>query len=311
MSLDHQPVMLKEVLNHLQIADNEIYVDGTFGAGGYSSAILAKKNCRLVSLDRDKSVVKYVKKLEAQFGSRFIFKNVKFSQMQEALNQEGINQVDGIVLDIGVSSMQLDDKARGFSFDSEEKLDMRMDNTQDLSAFEVVNFEDEKKLAQIIYEFGDEDKARKIAHKIVNFRQKEQLIYCSQLAQIVRSFYFGYHKIDPATKTFQALRIYVNKELEELKLVLEASKQLLKKGGRLIVVSFHALEDRIVKNFLKANSAQKFSHSRYEPIIDEAAIKNYVDGFAILTKSALSPSAEEIKLNPRSRSAKMRVAIKL
>ena len=305
----HNPVMLKEVLENLSIRDGEIYVDGTFGAGGYSSAILQKANCQLIALDRDISVEKFANKLKENFGERFIFKNKKFSEIWEAVNEVGIEEIDGMVLDIGVSSMQLDERERGFSFDSEEKLDMRMDRSQSLSAFEVVNQESEENLAKIIKEFGEEVKAKIIAKKIVATRQENPIKNCSELAKIVRSFYYGYHKTDPATKTFQALRIFVNQELEELKIALEASVKLLKKGGRLVVVSFHSLEDKIVKDFLKEQAGLSETFSRYQP--EHVLPKNIKKNFQIITKSALCPSKEEVDLNPRARSAKMRVAIKL
>ena len=305
----HNPVMLKEVLENLAIRDGEIYVDGTFAAGGYSSAILQQADCKLFAFDRDISVEKFAKKIKEKFGEKFIFNNNKFSQIFEVLNEIGVNQIDGLVLDIGVSSMQLDERDRGFSFDSNEKLDMRMDRNQSLSAFEVVNHESEENLARIIKEFGEEIKAKNIAKKIVTLRQNNPIKNCSDLAKIVRSFYYGYHKIDPATKTFQALRIFVNQELEELKLVLEASIKLLKKGGRLVVVSFHSLEDKIVKDFLKEQAGLNLSYSRYQP---ECSLpKNQKNNFKIITKSALCPSKEEVDLNPRARSAKMRVAIRL
>ena len=205
--------------------------------------------------------------------------------------------------------MQLDERERGFSFDSDEKLDMRMDRNQSLSAFEVVNHESEENLAKIIKEFGEEIKAKIIAKKIVALRKENPIKNCSDLAKIVRSFYYGYHKTDPATKTFQALRIFVNQELEELKMALEASVKLLKKGGRLVVVSFHSLEDKIVKDFLKEQAGLSQSYSRYQP---ECSLpKNLNNNFKIITKSALCPSKQEVDLNPRARSAKMRVAIKL
>jgi 16S rRNA (cytosine1402-N4)-methyltransferase len=305
----HNPVMLNEVIENLAIRDGEIFVDGTFGAGGYSSAILQQADCKLIAFDRDISVEKFVKKLQEKFGEKFVFKNKKFSQILEGLSEIGVDEIDGLVLDIGVSSMQLDERERGFSFDSTEKLDMRMDRNQSLSAFEVVNHESEENLARIIKEFGEEVKAKIIAKKIVALRQENPIKNCSDLAKIVRSFYYGYHKTDPATKTFQALRIFVNQELEELKMALEASVKLLKKGGRLVVVSFHSLEDKIVKDFLKEQAGLSQSYSRYQP---ECSLpKNQKNNFKIITKSALCPSKEEVDLNPRARSAKMRVAIKL
>lgn len=305
----HIPVMLSEVLQNLQIKSGETYVDATFGAGGYSTAILQEANCKLIAFDRDKNVIKFVENLQNKFGNRFNFINEKFSEIENSLHQIGITEIDGLVMDIGVSSMQLDNEDRGFSFDSTQKLDMRMDQSQNLSAFEVVNEFSAKELADIIYQFGDEIHAKKIANKIVELRKVKPIYECRELANIVRGFYRGYFKTDPATKTFQALRIFVNKELEELEMALQSSLVLLKKGGRLVVVSFHSLEDRIVKNFLKKQAGIDKTFSRYEP---EIAVQNKSKiNFKILTKSALMPSQIEIENNPRSRSAKMRVAIKL
>ena len=305
----HIPVMLNEVLQNLQIKSGETYVDATFGAGGYSTAILQEADCKLIAFDRDKNVIKFVENLQNKFGNRFNFINEKFSEIENSLHQIGITEIDGLVMDIGVSSMQLDNEERGFSFDSTQKLDMRMDQDQKLSAFEVVNEFSAKELADIIYQFGDEIHAKKIANKIVELRKIKPIYECRELANIVRGFYRGYFKTDPATKTFQALRIFVNKELEELEMALQSSLVLLKKGGRLVVVSFHSLEDRIVKNFLKKQAGIDKTFSRYEP---EIALENKSKiNFKILTKSALMPSQIEIENNPRSRSAKMRVAIKL
>lgn len=304
----HKPVMLNEVLNYLLPKDNEIYLDATFGAGGYSKAILNSAQCSVVAIDRDDSVKKFANSLSVKFGNKFIFENNKFSNYSEVLNKNNISKVDGMIFDIGVSSMQLDEKERGFSFDSDAKLDMRMDKNQSLSAFEVINNLSETELATIIKEYGDEPKARAIAKKITYIRAKNQINSCKELADIVRYFYKGYFKTDPATRTFQAIRIYVNQELDELRKALDSSINFLKKDGRLIVVSFHSLEDKIVKNFLKDNSGIASSVSRYEPEIDK---KNIKKNFLIKTRSAISPSEKEIIQNPRARSAKMRVAIKI
>lgn len=217
-------------------------------------------------------------------------------------------KLDGIVLDIGVSSMQLDDKSRGFSFDSDAVLDMRMDKKNPLTAFEVVNKFSEEELQGIIKEFGEEPRARKIAQKIVEARKKSEIKTCAQLAQIVRSTYFGYFKTDPSTRTFQAIRIFVNKELDELSAILKSSLNLLNKGGRLIVVSFHSLEDSIVKKFLKSESGMDAVRSRYLP---EDTSEKARQNFKVLTKSAITPSDEEIAENYRARSAKMRVAVRI
>lgn len=305
----HQPVMLTEVLKNLSVSNGETYVDATFGAGGYSSAILQSADCRLIAFDRDHNVLKFVEILKNKFCDKFVFKNNKFSQIIEGLNEEKISEIDGIVFDIGVSSMQLDESWRGFSFDAEDKLDMRMDQSQKISAFEVVNYESEQNLANIIYNFGDEIHAKKIAKKIVAIRQQNLITKCCDLANIARSFYRGYHKTDPATKTFQAIRIFVNNELDELKIALNSCLKILKKGGRIVVVSFHSLEDKIVKDFFKEHAGLNQTYSRYQP--EDVINKNINKTLSIITKSANSPSLEEININPRARSAKMRVAIKI
>jgi 16S rRNA (cytosine1402-N4)-methyltransferase len=304
----HNPVMLKEVLQNLSPRPSETYLDCTFGAGGYSRAILKSANCQLYAIDRDSLAQKFANHLAQEFPKNFHFLPGKFSQAGELLAQKDVKELDGMVLDIGVSSMQLDDRERGFSFDSDAKLDMRMDRTSGLTAYDVVNQASEIELSYIIKEFGDEPKARAIAKKIVKIRTEKPIETCRELAQIVRSFYRGNFKTDPATKTFQAIRIHVNQELEELKAALNSSVTLLKKGGRLVVVSFHSLEDRIVKNFLKEEAGLNRAVSRYLPENTQADQDN---NFALMCKSAITPSEQELKENPRSRSAKMRVAVRL
>ena len=306
--MSHQPVLLKEVIANLKPEKDGTYLDGTFGAGGYSRAILEAVQCNLFAIDRDESAKKFAEKLTKNFPDHFVFLPGKFSESERLLNEQDAPKLDGMVFDIGVSSMQLDDRSRGFSFDSEAKLDMRMDQNSFPSAFEVVNESSEKELAQIIKEFGDEPKARQIAKKIIAARAVKPITTCQDLAQIVRSLYYGYSKTDPSTRTFQALRIFVNQELEELKAALASSLTLLKKGGRLVVVSFHSLEDSIVKNFLKEESGLSQTFSRYQPISEQ---QNSSKNFHVLTKSAISPTAEEIAANPRARSAKMRVAVRI
>jgi len=306
--MSHQPVLLKEVIASLKPEKDGTYLDGTFGAGGYSRAILEAVQCNLFAIDRDESAKKFAEKLTKNFPDHFVFLPGKFSESERLLNEQDAPKLDGMVFDIGVSSMQLDDRSRGFSFDSEAKLDMRMDQNSFPSAFEVVNESSEKELAQIIKEFGDEPKARQIAKKIIAARAVKPINTCQELAQIVRSLYYGYSKTDPSTRTFQALRIFVNQELEELKAALASSLTLLKKGGRLVVVSFHSLEDSIVKNFLKEESGLSQTFSRYQPISEQ---QNSSKNFHVLTKSAISPTAEEIAANPRARSAKMRVAVRI
>lgn len=306
--MSHKPVFLAEVIANLKPKNGETYLDGTFGAGGYSRAILESAQCNLFAIDRDETAKKFAEKLTKDFPDHFVFLSGKFSESEKLLNEKDAPKLDGMVFDIGVSSMQLDDRSRGFSFDSESRLDMRMDQNSFPSAFEVVNELSEEELSRIIKEFGDEPKARQIAKKIIAARTEKPITTCQDLAQIVRSLYYGYSKTDPATRTFQAIRIFVNQELDELKAALASSVTLLKKGGRLVVVSFHSLEDSIVKNFLKEESGLSQTFSRYQPISEQ---QESAKNFHVLTKSAISPSEEEIAANPRARSAKMRVAVRL
>jgi 16S rRNA (cytosine1402-N4)-methyltransferase len=304
----HQPVLLEEMLQNLAPKKGEVYLDATFGAGGYSRAILESADCKVCAIDRDETAQKFAENLQKKFPKNFVFLHGKFSESAALLAEKNITELDGMVLDIGVSSMQFDDKSRGFSFDSDAKLDMRMDRKNPLSALEVVNEFSESQLAEIIKEFGEEVKAKKIAKKIIETRRTAPIETCSQLAKIVRSFYYGYFKTDPATKTFQALRIFVNQELDELKSALASSVSLLKKNGRLVVVSFHSLEDKIVKNFLKTEAGLDQTFSRYLP---ENVATNLTKNFQIITRSVIAASEAEIAANPRARSAKMRVAVKL
>jgi 16S rRNA (cytosine1402-N4)-methyltransferase len=303
----HKPVMLKEVLAGINPKDNEIYLDATFGCGGYSQAILESANCKVYAIDRDLNSQKLSDQLTKNFKNRFVFLRGNFSQSKNLLLQENISKIDGMVFDLGVSSIQLDDKNRGFSFDSEERLDMRMDQLSYPSAYEVVNEKNEKELEEIIRNFGEEPKAKQISKRIVEKRKDSPIKTCKDLAKIIQSFYPQNFKTHPATKTFQAIRIYVNCELEEIELALQSSVDLLKPNGRLVVVSFHSLEDFIVKKFLKEKSGKVIQASRYFPQTSQQ--KEEI--FKIITKSAISPTEEEITENPRSRSAKMRIAIKV
>ncbi|MDX2083373.1 MAG: 16S rRNA (cytosine(1402)-N(4))-methyltransferase RsmH [Rickettsiales bacterium] len=303
----HKPVLLKEMLEALSPKNDEVFLDATFGAGGYSKAILQSAKCNLYAIDRDKSAKKFAVILEKNFPKNFVFLPGKFSDAIKLLAEKNITKLDGMVLDIGVSSMQFDDKSRGFSFDSDDRLDMRMDQQTSPNAYELVNQASVEELAKIIKEFGEEPKAKQIAKKIIAARAVKPITSCRDLAEIVRSLYRGYFKTDPATRTFQALRIFINQELEELKSVLDSSVTLLKKNGRLIVVSFHSLEDAIVKNFLKKQAGLDQTFSRYQPNhFGQKSLKN----FQLLKKSAIAPTMEEIADNPRARSAKMRVAIR-
>ena len=293
--------MLNEVLAALQPEDGGVYVDATFGNGGYSEAILLQANCRVIALDRDATVLPRAEELKQQYGSRFEFRPGCFGDFDTLVTED----IDGAVFDIGVSSMQLDQADRGFSFAKDAPLDMRMSQTG-TSAADLVNTLPEEELAAILFNYGEEKKSRKIARKIVEARKIKPVTSTSELANIIyqvvkRSFN---QTIDPATRSFQALRIAVNDELEELRNGLDKASRRLKKGGRLVVVDFHSLEDRIVKTFFKNNSDKAVHVSRYRP---QETTGNALFGFA---SKAIVPSAQEIGLNNRSRSAKLRYAIK-
>lgn len=298
--MDHNPVMLNEAMNALNPLEGKLYMDGTFGAGGYSKAIL-EKGASLIAVDRDVNVSKYVDELQAIYKDKFKFINCNFGDLAESEFK-----LDGIVLDLGVSSMQLDNAERGFSFMHDGDLDMRMGN-DGKSAKDFVNNEKEEEIARVIYEFGDEPSSRKIARYIVEARKESPIETTNQLASIVRkAINRRPGKIDLATKTFQAIRIWVNDELNSLSRFLDKALSLLKVGGKLVIVTFHSLEDRIVKHYFNKHIAKRVARSKYsqEPV-------NSTDQYELLYKKPLSPSNDEVRSNPRSRSAKLRAAVKL
>ena len=292
----HIPVLLGEVMDILNIEPGNVYVDGTLGGGGFSEEILKRLNKGgfLIGIDRDAEAVKNVR---AEFENKFDNKNFKlfhsnFSKIDEIVKAAGFTEIDGVVLDLGISSIQLEG-GRGFSFNEDEGggggLDMRMDKETGLTAYDIVNGYSEQNIADIIYKFGDEKFSRRIAKRIIEYRKNKPVETSLELANIVRkAVYKGYGKFkkfktDPATKTFMALRIFVNKEYDSLAEFLEKLKNVLKKGGKAVIISFHSGEDRLVKHFLKNNLV-----------------------FKPLNKKLIVPGEEEIKKNPRARSAKLR-----
>lgn len=293
----HIPVMMDEVLKYLDVKDGETILDCTFGAGGYTRSILNSAKCNVIAIDRDATVKMFADKVKEKFGERFSFYNMKYSESGSILKD---GTLDGMVLDIGVSSMQIDTTERGFSFQKDSKLDMRMGKDK-MSAYDIVNNMPEQELANIIYNYGDEVKSRHIAKKIVEQRKIKPIETTFELANIVRSFYpVRNGKIDPATKTFQAIRIAVNDELNELKKILNLSKRLLKTGGRLVVVSFHSLEDKIVKDFIKNETDKGEKKDKYSKDDGDR------HSFKLLTNRVVAPTDNEIKHNVRARSAKLR-----
>ena len=303
----HRSVMLAEVIAHLRPIAGETYLDGTFGAGGYSRAILEAAECNVIALDRDGTVKPYADALAAEYGTRFDFLIGRFGDMAALLEAHGTEKLDGIVLDIGVSSMQIDQAARGFSFREDGPLDMRM-SAEGLSASDVVNGYDEKELADILFIYGEERASRRIAKAIVEARQVAPIARTRELSALVAKQTRGDEGKDPATRTFQALRIYVNDELGELERALEAAEQLLRPGGRLVVVVFHSLEDRIVKRFLDQRGRIPSAGSRHLPIVLNPKTKTPT--FKPSGRKAVAASEAEIAQNPRSRSAKLRSAIR-
>lgn len=308
----HIPVMLNEVLEALSPAAGEVYVDGTLGAGGYTRGILnADKNCKVIGVDRDQTAHDMAVRWGVDYAGRLTLVKNSFGNLESALADIGVNSVDGIVLDLGVSSMQFDEADRGFSFRFDAPLDMRMDRNSGQTAADIVNSMAEEPLANLIYLYGEERKSRHVANAIVKARAISKIQTTKQLADIIRSVIHvsPRDKIDPSTRTFQALRIAVNDELGELESVLSAAERVLKVGGRLVVVTFHSLEDRIVKNFLNERARPAPSPSRHLPIALDAPQNRL--SFSLITKKPVLPTEQEMKINPRSRSAKLRGAIRL
>ena len=294
--LQHKPVMCEEVLSILNPSDGCVYLDGTLGAGGHSRKILESADCSVVGIDKDPTAIELCRDLEKQYGNKFLSINGSFGNLSQHLNSIGINKIDGILLDLGTSSMQLGTPERGFSFQFDAPLDMRMTQTGE-TAYDIINSLSEDSLADIIFYFGEERSSRKIAKAIVNKRKIKKIKTTFDLNEIVLSVKKGNNKkIHPATKTFQALRIYINNELKDLYEALISIEKVLSEKGRLVVISFHSLEDRIVKNFIKENSIPL---RKYDP-------KNPDKIFVYENRKVIKPSEYEVKKNRRSRSAKLR-----
>jgi 16S rRNA (cytosine1402-N4)-methyltransferase len=312
--------MLQEVLAALAPRDGAIYLDGTFGAGGYSQALLEAADCIVWAIDRDPAAVARGRELAKHYDGRITVVEGRFGDMEGLLDREQATPLDGIALDLGVSSIQLGDADRGFSFQVDGPLDMRMDGGdpdqeagEQGSAADVVMSRSEEELADIIFHYGEERRARQVARAIVRARRERPIERTLQLAEIVRSVVkrSGERGIDPATRTFQGLRIYVNDELGELERGLEAAERLLAPGGRLAVVSFHSLEDRITKNFLRQRCGALPKGSRHLPSVVPPCApggEGRAATFTTLFKGAQRPSEHECRENPRARSARLRAA---
>lgn len=283
----HKPVMIDEVDAYLITQQSGYYVDCTFGGGGHSSFLLNKyPNIKIISFDQDLDSFKFFNENKNIQKDRVIFCNTNFRNILSELKRLNISKINGIFADLGVSSKQFDNKQRGFSFNSDAVLDMRMNQNQKLSAYDIINTFNYEKLAELFFDYGEESFSRQIAKKIVEERVKYDIKTCNQLHNIILSVKWKKGKIDPATKVFQALRIYVNDELGSLKELLNAIPQILENNARSVFLTYHSLEDRIVKTAFKEFNKQ---------------------GLKIINKKVITASPEEIKQNPRSRSAKMRV----
>ena len=308
----HKSVMIKEIISFLPLTKSINVIDATFGGGGYSKTILEKFDVnQLLAIDRDPISKIFAKEIESKF-SNFTLINDKFSKIEEIVNNTKLKdkKFDIILFDIGTSSNQIDNAQRGFSFNRSGPLDMRMGST-DKNAFDIINKYEEKNLADIIYEYGEERYSRVIAKEIVKNRKIKLISDTIELSNIIKKCLPKKNqlknKIHPATKTFQAIRIYVNDELSELKTSLEKTLKILNKDGLILVVSFQSLEDRIVKDFFNHNSGKRWRSSRHYPELPDKLATQ----LKIITKKPILPSASEILENPRSRSAKLRVAQKI
>jgi 16S rRNA (cytosine1402-N4)-methyltransferase len=301
----HVPVLLSQIIDALEPRENGIYIDGTFGAGGYTRALLESADCTVLAIDKDPDAISEGRDIKNEFADRLKLMQGAFSDMEDIALANGIERADGITFDLGVSSMQLDEAPRGFSFQSDGPLDMRMSQSGP-SAADVVNSLDESDLAQVIRVLGEERRARAIARAIVAARETSAIERTSELADLVEGV-LGRRREDkkhPATRTFQALRLYVNGEMDELVRGLFAAERLLGEGGRLVVVTFHSLEDRIVKRFLASRSGKTARPSRHAPV---SAQDERAPSFRLLHRKAVSPGSDEVRRNPRARSARMRL----
>ena len=303
-TLEHTPVLLNEVIRTINPQSGKLYFDATFGWGGYTKKLLDSCACEVIAIDQDPKVKSRAKEFKREYGTRFNFIESKFSEICSVLKKLNTKKVDGFMFDIGVSSMQLDNPQRGFSFNKEGPLDMRM-GTSELTAEEFINSVSEDELADIIYNYGDERKSRRIAKLIVEHRKINPIKTTLHLADIVLKANpkKNNHKKHPATKTFQAIRIYLNDEFNELFAGLTNAEQALGEDGKICVVTFHSLEDKIVKNYFYKSSGMDYSSYKNLPVETNDSEASLIPG-----KKAIKPSKEEIETNIRARSAKLRYA---
>ncbi len=297
----HEPVLLKDFIS-LASPITGCWVDGTFGAGGYSRALLQNGACQVLAIDKDSTTKVFLKTIQNEYGDMIKFYNQSFADMEKNNDIANRDDIGGVVLDLGVSSMHLDNPLRGFSFRENGPLDMRMGNQSGPTAAEIINLCSEATLADVIFFYGQERKARKIANRIVKERKKKKINTTLELAEIIRAIVPKNLRKDPATRTFQAIRIAVNNELKDLSKALMSSEKIVRKGGTIAVVTFHSLEDKIVKDFGKIMSGKAFSINRYSP----PTFKNFPSLIQINKKPVVA-AIDELDKNKRARSAKLRV----
>ncbi|MEN3037547.1 MAG: 16S rRNA (cytosine(1402)-N(4))-methyltransferase RsmH [Candidatus Kryptonium sp.] len=301
----HIPVMLNEVMKFLITRDDGIYVDGTIGGGGHAEEILKRTKAKVIGFDIDPKAIEFASERLKSFKDRILILNKNYADLKDSLRELGIEKITGFLLDLGVSSFQLD-HGGGFSFRFEDKLDMRMDRSSDLTAEYILNNYSEREIADIIFKFGEEPKAKSIAREVVRYRKKKKIETTSELVKVIDKVASKKYRLKILARVFQALRIAVNREIDNLKIALESVVDVLEKGGRIVVISYHSLEDRIVKTFFKENEKKCVCSS------DVSKCEcGKVQVLKVLTKKPIVPSEREISLNPRSRSAKLRAAEKL
>ncbi len=306
MAKYHVPVLLAECLEALNLQDGKIYVDATFGGGGHSLQILERrKKLKLFAFDQDPDSVAQSKVLKEKYPEKFVMIQENFVNIRTGLALERVKRVDGILFDLGVSSHQINDAARGFSFRGDGKLNMRMDQDSNLTAADVVNTYSFEKLTKIFREYGEEKEAARIAGSIILEREKEEIKTTLQLSAIIENCIISKKSIKAKARIFQALRIYINKEMDVLQTALEDSVKILNPDGRLVVISYHSLEDRIVKNLFKYEAKSCVCPPEFPKCVCDK-----VSTLTILSRKPIIPSANEIENNPRARSAKLRIAQK-
>ena len=299
----HIPVLRQKAVDLLNIKKGGIYVDATTGGGGHLASICdAVDDIRVIALDKDSEAIEFAQNRCRKWEDKIIFVNKNFSYLTSALALNRIRKIDGILFDLGVSSHQITAKDRGFSFQKDEKLDMRMDKNAKLSAFQIVNYYDLEDIVRIIYEFGEEKYRRRIANNIVHYREKKKIVTTFELKKIIENA-IPYPNKKTLARVFQAFRIEVNKELEVLEKALKDSVDVLNENGRIVVISYHSLEDRIVKNFFKYEEKECICPPNFPKCVCDKEKR-----LEIITKKPITPANEEVKTNPQARSAKLRAA---